>query len=307
MPKKMLSEAIAAFEKQHEQKAPETRRKYRTVLRYLAEYCGRTGIEYLVDATLERLDGHVTERYRLNMTWLKEIEVLRQFFAFCVKRKWCEDNPAADIARPKLREQNSVIPYTPDEVAKIIAACDKMGRSLYERLRTRTMVLLMRFAGLRISDVVTLSREHIQGNYLVKRAVKNNRLIRVELPGFVLQALAITPHPKAAPKDSKMYFAGPGSSRRSLLSGAERSMRSVFKLSGVEGAHCHRFRHTLASELLGKGEAIDIVAEILADSPAIIRRHYAKWTPGLQSLKDAATRKIHDTNLAQAEESVIVC
>ncbi len=29
----------------------------------------------------------------------------------------------------------------------------------------------MRYAGLRISDVITLAREHIQGQYLVKRAV----------------------------------------------------------------------------------------------------------------------------------------
>lgn len=244
----------------------------------------------------------------MNVTWLKEIEVLRQFFSFCVKRTWCEDNPASDIERPKLKEQNRVVPYTLDEVNKIIAACDKIGLYPYERLRARAMVLLMRFAGLRISDVVTLSREHTRKPpYLEKHAVKNNKLIKVELSGDVLQALELLPRPKAAEKDSQMYFAGAGSSLRSLVSGAERTLRSVFKLSGVEGAHCHRFRHTFASELLGKGEAIDLVAEILADSPAIIRRHYAKWTPELQSRKDAATRRIHGTNLAQAEESVIVC
>ena len=33
------------------------------------------------------------------------------------------------------------------------------------------MTLLMRHAGLRISDVVTISRDHIQGNRLAKRAV----------------------------------------------------------------------------------------------------------------------------------------
>jgi hypothetical protein len=50
------------------------------------------------------------------------------------------------------------------------------------------MTLLMRYAGLRISDVVTLTREHIKGQHLVKRAVKNNKLIRVELPSSVLEA-----------------------------------------------------------------------------------------------------------------------
>ena len=43
------------------------------------------------------------------------------------------------------------------------------------------------------------------------------------------------------------------------------------------------FRHTLASELLGKGATVEEAAGILADSPARIRRHYAKWTPELQA------------------------
>ncbi len=157
-------------------------------------------------------------------------------------------------------------------------------------------------AGLRISDVITLSREHIQGAYLVKRAVKNGNQIRVELPGFVLQALAMTPLAKAAPRDCPFYFGGGESSLRSLLSGAERTLRAVFRVSGVEKAHAHRFRHTLASELIAKGESIEMVAEILADSPAIIRKHYAKWTPDLQRRRDAATRKISGTNPAQADE-----
>jgi hypothetical protein len=44
------------------------------------------------------------------------------------------------------------------------------------------MVLLLRYAAPRISDVVTLTEEHIKGNYLQKRAIKNGRMIRVELP-----------------------------------------------------------------------------------------------------------------------------
>ena len=67
-------------------------------------------------------------------------------------------------------------------MVKIIAACDQIGRNSYERLRARALTLLMRYAGLRISDVVTLLREHIQGNRLEKRAVKNKKWIRVELP-----------------------------------------------------------------------------------------------------------------------------
>jgi integrase len=61
----------------------------------------------------------------------------------------------------------------------------------------------------------------------------------------------------------------------------------------VEGAHPPRFRHTLASELLGKGATVEEVAGILADSPATIRRHYAKWTPELQARHDRVIRLIY--------------
>ena len=84
-------------------------------------------------------------------------------------------------------------------------------------------------------------------------------------------------------------------------------MDAVFKRSGVEGAHPHRFRHTLASELLGKGGSIEKVAGILGDNPATIRRYYAKWTPEYQQGQDDLIRKIHGTHLAQTEEQASRC
>jgi integrase len=65
---------------------------------------------------------------------------------------------------------------------------------------------------------------------------------------------------------------------------AWRTLDAVFTRSGVVGAHAHRFRHALASDLLGKSGSIEKVAGILGDSPAIIRRYYAKWTPESQGL-----------------------
>jgi site-specific recombinase XerD len=306
-PPTTLVEAIEAFHAQKSDKAPETKRKYKRVLTTLLSYCGNRALQHVEEITLEALDGYVLERRRATATWLKEIEILRQFFSFCQKRSWIQANPAAEIERPRLPEREPIVPYTPDEVGRIIRACDEVGRSPYERLRARAMVLLMRFTGIRISDVVTLSREHIQGNYLVKRAVKNQTKLRIELQPIVLQALETLPHPVAAPKDSRFYFAGGTASQRTLVKGAERLLGAVFKRSGVEGAFPHRFRHTFASELLAKGESIDVVAAILGDTPAIIRRHYEKWTPEFQSRKDGATRKIHGTNLAQTSEAPRIC
>lgn len=79
---------------------------------------------------------------------------------------------------------------------------------------------MLRYAGLRISDVFTLSREHVIGNRLEKRAVKNKRLIRVEIPTSVVEALDRLPHPRGASADYKLHFSTENASVRSLVKGA---------------------------------------------------------------------------------------
>ncbi len=253
------------------------------------------------------MDRYTVWRNLQRWAWVKEVELLRQFFEFCRDREWTTRNPAKSLKRPRMDEANQIVPYTRNEIIRIFSACEEIGRTSYERQRARAMALLMRYAGLRVSDVVTLSRDHIQGTRLVKRAVKNKRMIRVELPSSVLDALHALPHPKAASRESNMYFAGEGSSLRSLVKGAQRTMAVVFKRAGVAKAHCHRFRHTLASELLAKGGTFEDVAAILGDSPTTIRRHYAKWTEEYQSRQDALIRKIHDTTLTQALSEAPKC
>jgi len=300
-PRKALDSAIKAFHENHWDNAPETQRKYHRILNKLTEFCDRRSITYLDGINVETMDRYAAWRQAANWTWIKEIELLRQFFEFCRDREWTTRNPARCLKRPIMREANDIVPYTSDEIVRIIAACDRIGRSAYERRRARAMVLLMRYAGLRISDVITLSRDNIIGNRLEKRAVKNHRMIRVELPPIVLSALEALPHPKAAAQNCRFYFCGTTASLRSLVKGAQRTMSAVFGRSGVERAHCHRFRHTLASDLLGRGGRIEEIADILGDSPATIRRYYAKWTPEYQSRKDALIRTIHGTELARTE------
>jgi len=57
-------------------------------------------------------------------------------------------------------------------------------------------------------------------------------------------------------------------------------MATVFKSSGVPAACSHRFRHTLATEVLEMGGTFEDAADILGDTEAIVRKHYAKWSAG---------------------------
>ncbi len=74
---------------------------------------------------------------------------------------------------------------------------------------------------------------------------------------------------------------------------AERTLAVVFKKSLVPRAHAHRFRHTLATELLGRGASFEDVADILGNSPEIVRKHYAKWSPARQARIDELMERVH--------------
>ncbi len=42
----------------------------------------------------------------------------------------------------------------------------------------------------------------------------------------------------------------------------------------MEKATAHRFRHTMATELLGRGPSFEDAADILGNSPDAVRKHY---------------------------------
>ena len=71
-------------------------------------------------------------------------------------------------------------------------------------------------------------------------------------------------------------------------------MAAVFTASGVVGACAHRFRHTLATEVLERGGTFEEAADILGDSETIVRKHYAKRSRGRQArISDLLARLWH--------------
>ncbi len=84
--RKTITDAIVAFHAQHVEHAVETQRKYKRVLSYLAKYSEGAQLRYVDQITVETMDGYALWRNKLNWTWIKEIEILRQFFTFCIDR-----------------------------------------------------------------------------------------------------------------------------------------------------------------------------------------------------------------------------
>jgi len=135
--------AVEAFHAQHQGDQPETKRKYKRLLGYLAEFCKTSAIGYVDRVTVEALDRYTLWRAKERWAWIKEIELMRQFFEFCRDREWTTKNPARALKRPRLQDANDVVPYSQKQITKILFACEGIGRTSYERLRARAMTLLM--------------------------------------------------------------------------------------------------------------------------------------------------------------------
>ena len=142
----------------------------------------------------------------------------------------------------------------------------------------------MRYTALRISDVATLRRDRIRGGEILLRTTKNGKSVKLPIHSDLQVALDVLPYPRGADGPDCPYFfwSGQGGTR-SVIRDVTRTMATVFDASGVPGACSHRFRHTLATEVLEMGGTIEEAADTLGDSEAIIRKHYVKWSAGRQA------------------------
>lgn len=292
---KSIPEAIEAFNVACRDRATATRKKYKRVLRFFEALIASRGLRTLDEFSVEDIDAYRTSRHISPVTWQKELEILRQFFQFAMVRKWIEDNPAAAVEKPKNLQPNEVEPYSRDEVIQILTACEAIGRGSYERLRARGLILLLRYTALRIGDVALLEKSRVRGGEINVRTIKKGKVVWLPVHPELQAALDVLPTPRRA-ENSKYFFWTGNGSPDSMVRAAERTLSAVFRAAKVPHAHAQRFRHTLATELLEQGWTYEDVAEVLGNSAAIVKKHYAKWSRGRQ---DRITEMMRSVFLVQ--------
>jgi integrase len=208
--------------------------------------------------------------------------------------RWFEDNPARELESPKVK-QSPTMPFDPDQMVKILAACEKYGmkcrggkyKPRENARRIRAFVLLLRHSGLRIGDAVTLERSRITGDKLFLYTAKTGTPVYVPLPAFVLTAL------EAVPTISEQYFFWSGESKRDSVTGDwQRALKGVFKEAKIPDGHAHRFRDTFAVGLLQAGVPMDRVSALLGHSSIkVTEKHYSPWVRARQEQLEADVRR----------------
>jgi integrase/recombinase XerC len=319
---KPIKEAIAAWEAQIGV-VEGTQDKYNRLMRYLGDFCGGRKIESVAELTLEQLDAFRASRVVptpegscpiSRNTSAKELSTLRQFLKFCQERGWVQVNWAARIRMPKIRPAE-VEPYTSKEIAAMLAVSQSIGQSPYERLRARALILLLRHTALRITDAYTLSRERVMPDAengwqirLYTRKTGGHVMLPIlpELKG-ALDALPLPIREDGSQVDAGYYFWTGCGTRQSAREIGWRLLKSVFDQADVKDAKPHRFRHTLATDILARGGTMADVADILAITETIARKHYAKWSPARQERISTLMRSLYaGTPQVHAEKAATI-
>jgi integrase/recombinase XerD len=256
--------------------------KYDLLFRQLQEFSASRGISFLAGLGIDQLRAFRESWPNKNLSAGKKLELLKAFFRFCHDSDWIKTN-AAKVLKPPKTEAAPVLPFTDQEMEKILAACETHPTP-ERRLQLKALVLLMRYSGLRIGDAVTLPRNRITNGVLELVTEKSGTKVRIPLKPEVAKALNKLPA-------GAYYFWSGESKRRTVLNIWEQTFQSLFKRAGVVG-HSHQLRHTFAVNLLQKGTSLENVSKLLGHrSIKVTESHYASWTQGRQNELDKAVRR----------------
>ncbi len=264
---------------------PSTGKQYRILLSRLNAYCKLHGYVFL-----KQLGVVQVREFRNSWTTYsprtagKHIERLKRFFSWCVENGWLEDSPARPLKSPKVGETD-VVPFSEEQIEKILEACHAYKGPNRERLIVLTMLMLA--TGLAIGDASMLSKDRVVKNhtgwYVELRRAKTGTAVSCPIPpdlGKSFHAL----------KGETPFWTGK-SDLDHLTKNWRKIYTKIFRAAGVQG-HPHQFRHTAAKRLLVAGLPVSHVATMLGNTEAIVRKHYSKWIPERQTAFDNAIRAI---------------
>lgn len=282
--------------------APATLYKLEIMFRkQLLAWCKAEGYKLLREFDLRAAQSFRTSWTDGALAKKKKQERMTGFFWFCIRAGWITSNPTINLGRISVTLAPTDY-FTREEYDKLIDATYLYRESRGETIgganstRIRTLLMLMRWSGLRIRDALTLERTRLINDELLLYQAKTGTPVYVPLPPEVANALRTVPE-GARPNPRYFFWSGNGLPK-SCVADWQRSFRRLFKLAGLEKPdgsvkRCfpHMLRDTFAVEMLLAGVPIDQVSMLLGHSSVkITEKHYSPWVKARQDQLAASVR-----------------
>jgi integrase len=199
--------------------------------------------------------------------------ILHRCFSFAVENDMIVKNPVRMEGRPGDNPAGGAEPYSGEELTKLrdYAADDLLS------------FLLLRWTGFRGSDAVAVMfREfHFDRKEVEHVTRKRKKKVIVPLHPELLFALE-TEIERRKPKPNDLVLLNPKTGDPLTRPRLYERMLALGRRAGVPNCRPHRFRDTLAVDMLLRGGSPYDVAKVLGDTIETIEKHYSPFVPELR-------------------------
>jgi site-specific recombinase XerD len=270
---------------------------YGLLLHRLQKFAEIRRITALADLNMAALAQFRAQWEYSNLTAMKQLERLRSFFRFCHDNGWVPENPAARLKNPRVIA-SPTLPYSQEEILKAMKKANESiaaarpdtivgAEAKLNTIRLRSLLLLLRYSGLRIGDAVSCPVERLVDGKLRLYTQKTGTHVSCPLPGFVVKELEATPR-----AGEHHWFWTEKCKLKTAVTDWQQKIRELFKEAGVASGHAHRFRDTFAVGLLMDGVPLERVSIMLGHSSVkITEKHYSPWVRERQEQAEADVRR----------------
>jgi len=232
--------------------AESTLQRYREINNALINYLGKP----IKDITSFDIRFYLSVRRDMGKVSNRSLDGMRRcyssFFSWLAAEGLIDKNPCAALSQIKYKKTIKK-PYTEKELQKLREACDNIRDIALVDFLYSTGCRVSEISKLDISDIDFENKEcTVTGKGNKERIVYLTEVTDMHLQDYL-----------ASRKDfNDALFVGKRGERLSK-SGIEALLKRLGKKAGVENVHPHRYRRTLATNLLDRGMNIQDVAMIL--------------------------------------------
>ncbi|MBN2479416.1 MAG: tyrosine recombinase XerC [Parachlamydiales bacterium] len=257
-------------------------------------------IGFITKFVIRNYLAYLYEKKAKSRTVMRKISTLRSFFNYLLKENILNSSPLEDIESPK-RQKALPNAVTYDQVEHLFNQCDT---STYLGLRDRAIMELFYSSGLRLSELVDLSREDFD---------ESSNLLNVYGKGKKQRVVPITKtaaewikkylyyekrHSKTkehdSEKDKEAIFLNKWGSRLTVRS-IDRHFKRYLLKSGLSAKITpHTIRHTIATHWLENGMDLKTIQLLLGHSNLATTTIYTHVSTKLK-------RKVYDQTHPRAK------
>lgn len=284
---------------------------YYWVQKHLPIFAAERGLNFLHEVA----DTAFLTRWRNSWSDKKTLSIrtkqgrVTAFFAFCVRMKWLDENPAGGRSNPdggltKITVDDWVpmAPFTREQYEAILEACllhpkaENCRKNPVDTPRILwTLAQLLRWSGLAPIDALMLRRDQLDDNGVIETTRrKTGKDLAVQLPEAVAEAVRNVPPCKN--RHPEYFFWNGSATARDLQTmwwcrfnaiwdkvTPQLVMRGIDKQ--LQRPHPYMFRATFAVEYL-QTEQGDIykLAKLLGNTVKMCEKHYLPYVPKLKQI-----------------------